>query len=117
MMRSFGLCALLLVQQAAAQEVAVGDGALLRGLDKISGATTDIELRNGATTSFGQLSVTLSECRYPVDDPASNAFAHLSIAGAGGGNVFDGWMIASSPALSALDDPRYDVWVLRCIKE
>ena len=28
--------------------------------------------------------------------------------------LFDGWMIASSPALSALDHPRYDVWVLRC---
>jgi hypothetical protein len=24
-------------------------------------------------------------------------------------------MIASSPAISALDHPRYDVWVLRCI--
>jgi len=29
--------------------------------------------------------------------------------------VFKGWMIASSPALNALDHPRYDVWVLRCI--
>ncbi|MCW8843320.1 MAG: DUF2155 domain-containing protein, partial [Rhodobacteraceae bacterium] len=28
--------------------------------------------------------------------------------------LFQGWMIASSPALSALDHPRYDVWVLRC---
>lgn len=27
---------------------------------------------------------------------------------------FDGWMTASSPALSALDHPRYDVWPLRC---
>jgi hypothetical protein len=23
-------------------------------------------------------------------------------------------MVASSPALSALDHPRYDVWVMRC---
>jgi hypothetical protein len=29
--------------------------------------------------------------------------------------VFSGWMVASSPALSALDHPRYDVWVLNCI--
>ena len=28
--------------------------------------------------------------------------------------VFTGWMVAASPALSALDDPRYDVWLLRC---
>ena len=28
--------------------------------------------------------------------------------------IFKGWMFASSPALSALDHPRYDVWVLSC---
>ena len=27
---------------------------------------------------------------------------------------FSGWMFASSPALSALDHPRYDVWVVSC---
>ena len=27
---------------------------------------------------------------------------------------FYGWMFASSPALSALDHPRYDIWVLKC---
>ncbi|MGB0800115.1 MAG: DUF2155 domain-containing protein, partial [Planktomarina sp.] len=25
-----------------------------------------------------------------------------------------GWMVASSPALNALEHPRYDIWVLRC---
>ena len=29
--------------------------------------------------------------------------------------VFVGWMIATSPALSAMDHPRYDVWVLNCV--
>jgi hypothetical protein len=28
--------------------------------------------------------------------------------------LFEGWMMASSPALNALEHPRYDVWVLRC---
>ena len=31
-----------------------------------------------------------------------------------GERLFDGWMIASSPALNALDHPRYDVWVIGC---
>ena len=43
------------------------------------------------------------------------AEAHLTIVDASAPQpVFDGWMIASSPALSALDHPRYDVWVMRC---
>jgi len=27
---------------------------------------------------------------------------------------FSGWMFADSPALSALDHPRYDLWVINC---
>ena len=29
--------------------------------------------------------------------------------------AFSGWMVASSPALNALDHSRYDIWVLRCM--
>ena len=28
--------------------------------------------------------------------------------------VFSGWMLSSSPAISALDHSVYDVWVLDC---
>ncbi|WP_347310280.1 DUF2155 domain-containing protein [Defluviimonas sp. SAOS-178_SWC] len=100
---------------ASAEEVASAPSATLRGLDKVSGETVDIDLSRGQTANFGRLAVTLSDCRYPVEDPSSNAYAHLTITDAtSGAALFDGWMIASSPALSALDDPRYDLWVLRC---
>ncbi len=105
----------LLPGAAFAQEVASAPGAILRALDKVSGVTEDLELGSGESQSFGRLTVTLSDCRYPVDDPSSNAFAHLTITDTRHQNQeFDGWMVASSPALSALDDPRYDVWLLRC---
>lgn len=90
-------------------------GAVLRGLDKMAGATSDLEVRNGATATFGTLKVTVSACRFPRDNPAADAWAHLSITDSAGARLFDGWMIASSPALSALDHPRYDIWVIRCM--
>ena len=31
--------------------------------------------------------------------------------------VFSGWMLSTSPALSAMDHSRYDVWVLRCLTD
>ncbi len=100
---------------AFAQDVESAPGALLRGLDKVAGTTTDLNLGVGQTAEFGRLTVTLGDCRYPVTDPSSNAYAFVTIADAKSGAVaFDGWMIASSPALSAMDDPRYDVWVMRC---
>lgn len=107
--------ALALAGAAAAQEVASAPGAILRALDKVSGVTEDIALASGQSQVFGRLEVRVDDCRYPVDDPASNAFAHLTIIDRRQGKAeFDGWMVAASPALSALDDPRYDVWLLRC---
>ena len=64
-----------------AQEVAaVAQGALLRGLDKINGSAQDLDLANGQSGVFGSLDVVLGECRYPVGDPAGDAFAYLTIS-------------------------------------
>lgn len=90
-------------------------GAVLRGLDRLSGAIVDIVLAPGETGRVGRLQVTLQECRYPADNPASDAFAYLRIVDPGAElELFAGWMLASSPALNPLDDPRYDLWVMRC---
>lgn len=114
MIRALAL-ALLLAQPAAAQEMARAEGALLRGLDKVSGRTTDIQLGVGQARQYGRLELRLGECRFPAGDPSSDAFAQLTIVDLSQNvTLFSGWMIASSPALSALDDARYDVWVISC---
>lgn len=92
-----------------------GDGVQLKGLDKISGEVTDLTLGRGETTAVGRIEVTLSECRYPEDNIAGEGYAWLTIRDPARDIVlFDGWMVASSPALNALDHPRYDIWVIRC---
>ncbi len=97
------------------QDVTSAPGGTLRWLDKISGVTKDLEMALGETQQHGRLAITLDDCRYPVKDPASNAFAHLTISDSLQTEpVFMGWMIATSPALSAMEHARYDVWVLRC---
>ena len=90
-------------------------GGVVRVLDKTSGATIDLELSRGQTGSMGALAVTLDDCRFPTDNPSGDAFEHLTIHyRAAVDPVFSGWMFASSPALNAMDHPRYDVWALRC---
>lgn len=86
----------------------------LRALDKMLGQPTDIELSMGQTVVFGRVAIRAIECRYPAADPAGDAFAHLEVLDLEGEALFDGWMIASSPALNALEHARYDVWVLGC---
>lgn len=110
---------LVLVAGAAfAQNVSTAPAAILRGLDKVDGSLTDIELATGQSHSYGRLDITLGECRYPVGNPSGNAYAMLTIHERGtDAPIFSGWMIAATPALNALDHARYDVWVLRCKTE
>lgn len=107
-------CGFLAVQ-GAAQEVSSAPGGVLRGLDKTSGQTVDIEMRSGQSRRYGALEILMTDCRYPAGNPSGNAFAALQITEVGKADpLFSGWMIASSPALSALEHQRYDVWVIRC---
>lgn len=107
--------ALMLPGAAGAQGMASGMRAELRGLDRVSGETTDIALAVGERTTYARLSVELVACRYPADNPNADAFAFLDIRDtARGERLFYGWMIASAPALNALDHARYDIWVLAC---
>ena len=100
---------------AQQEETESAPGAVLRGLDKFSGQVVDITMETGRVATFGRLSIALRECRYPAGNPAGNAYASVQIGEEGrDGLVFAGWMIASSPALSAMEHPRYDVWVMRC---
>ncbi|TPE49229.1 DUF2155 domain-containing protein [Amaricoccus solimangrovi] len=87
----------------------------LRALDTLDGGVTDLVLRVGETARFKRLEITAETCRVPVDDPKADAFAFLRIRDTREAEPrFSGWMLASSPALSALDHPRYDVWVVGC---
>lgn len=109
------ILSLCLAAPAAAQQATTAPGGTLRVLDKITGRTQDIEFSNGQTKTVGLLAITLSECRYPSGNRSGDAYTLLSIVYNNAADpVFRGWMVASAPALNALDHPRYDVWALRC---
>ncbi len=113
------LLALLLapaVAQAAAEEpYAV---VVLQGLDKITARISTFTARIGQMVRFGTLEITARACYKapPVEPPESAAFLQIDAVDPGrpGERVFSGWMFASSPSLSALEHPVYDVWVLDC---
>ena len=103
-------------QDTTRVEVVGGVGGELRILDKLTGAVTDLSLQPGDVAQVGFLSVSLVECRYPIDNPAGDAFSYIEILDRKENQaLFAGWLLASAPALNAMDHPRYDVWALRCI--
>lgn len=97
------------------EHVVSSSGATVRALDKLTGAVKDLTLETGGSATFGRIEVFLGDCRYPADNPSGDAYAYLVVRADGTeAPVFSGWMIASSPALNAMDHPRYDIWPLTC---
>ena len=108
---------IVVVPDVAAESIKAlsAKGASLKALDKMSGQAADVTIATGETQAFGRIEISLGECRYPEDNPTGEAYAWLTIRDPREGTtLFDGWMVASSPALNALDHARYDVWVIRC---
>lgn len=117
LLRAFAILTLFGTSLSAQDEAAVAaPGGDLRVLDKLTGDVTDLSLQNGETAALGFLKVTLNECRYPAANPSGDAYAEIVVTYRDEPQpLFTGWVLASSPALHAMDHPRYDVWALRCI--
>jgi hypothetical protein len=92
--------------------------AVLQGLDKISARVSKFEAPVGQTVGFGTLSLVVRDCQRsaPEDTPENAAFIEISETKPGEQKVklFSGWTFSSSPALSALEHPVYDVTLLEC---
>ena len=91
---------------------------VLGGLDKVTAHVSTFEVPVGKTVTFGALQITARACdkHPPEETPESAAFLEVVEARPGETphQLFSGWMFASSPALSAMDNPIYDLWVLDC---
>ncbi len=111
---AWGLAALISGPAEAIQM----QGAVLQGLDKITARISTINVAVGQTVSFGSLQITLKACdkHPPEETPESAAFLQVIEQKQDEAPVtrFSGWMFASSPALSAMEHPVYDLWVLDC---
>lgn len=113
---------LAVASPAFAQETPSGslDAAVMQGLDKVTARISTFEVRVGEEVRFGALSILVRAChkRPPTEPPESAAFVQIDDRHGDAPPVraFSGWMFASSPALSALEHPVYDVWVVDCTK-
>jgi len=86
-------------------------------LDKMTGLIRTYDVAVGETVRVARLRVRLDACRSPGDNDTHGTMAFLKVWDSkyeASDPEFSGWMFAESPALSALDHPRYDLWVINC---
>ena len=111
------------IRQADASNWIVSQTAELQLLDKITARISTKKVQVGSGTEFGTLELRVYHCAYrPPEEPPENA-AFIVIYDNGYGDrklqkaLFSGWMFASSPAISGLEHPVYDVTLLSCHNE
>ncbi len=97
-----------------------GGMAKMQALDKVTARISTLTVRVGVPRRFGRLEVVVKRCAFhPPEEPPENA-AFVTIHDLGYGNstspqkVFSGWMFSSSPAISTLEHPVYDINLLAC---
>lgn len=112
------LCLLLPGALHAAQPTVRYRTAVLQGLDKVTARIQEIVAPVDQETTFGTLAITPKACLEtpPTEPPESAAFLVIDEVRSDGTRkrLFSGWMFASTPSISALEDPIYDVWVISC---
>jgi hypothetical protein len=113
------MAAALLLAPMAAQANTI---AVLQGLDKTTARVSKFDAPVDQSVRFGTLVISVRACvkKPPEEEPNTAAFLIIDEVRPGDANgveskrVFSGWMFASSPAISALEDPIYDINVLDC---
>ncbi len=93
--------------------------ALLQGIDKVTARASSIEAPIDSSVFFGPLEIILRSCwKSPPEQMPENK-ALLEIWEHKPGElkklIFHGWMFSSSPSISALEHPVYDITVLECM--
>ena len=120
LLRSVLLAALVLVvgANAAAAETIANPIASFDGLDKITGRVTQFDVYVDETVQFGALQITPRACytRPPTETQRTAVFVEVELVSLQGSlkRIFTGWMFADSPALNAIDNAVYDIWLLDC---
>ena len=111
---------LWIVPLGLSTEMEAKSGVLLQGLDKVLARVSSMMVRVGGVVEFNTLRIQVRACyeSAPVEEPESATFLEIvEVRPQSEEEIirFSGWMFSSSPSLSFLEHPVYDVWVVKCL--
>ena len=100
--------------------------AIVQALDKVTAETIRFAVPVGQQRRWRGLVFRARACETTAaDEPMRDSIAYLEIysqprardGAVDPRRIFQGWMFASSPGLSAMQHPLYDAWVIACQAE
>lgn len=123
-MRQLAFLAAAVAALTLATPAQAAPGAVLRGLDKITGHARDFTAPVGRPVKFGTLEITVRACqKAPPEDPPEVSI-YIEVVDHPVPRTKDeppvtrplmsGWIFASNPARNGLEHAAYDVWAIDC---
>jgi hypothetical protein len=96
--------------------------AVVQALNKTTAKTSILDLKIGEKISFGSLKILAHKCwQSPLEQKPENKilleifeFKNESETKLSEKRIFYGWMFSSSPSISGLEHPIYDIIALNC---
>ena len=94
--------------------------AQFKALDKITARIKKMDINVNEEQDLGTLIIKLKSCQNRPPDYLPDSAAYIEIYDKMNlndndtGLIFSGWMFSSSPALSALEHPVYDISLISC---
>ncbi len=114
-----------------------GTGVMIGALDREKGTNVRVRVPVGSQVTYGSLRLKLSACYASNPEDALESWAYVEVTDMGRQNnnqlavlpqrnrrdmreankervIRKGWIIASSPAVTPIDHPTYDMWLVSC---
>ena len=114
-----------------------GTGVMIGALDREKGTNVRVRVPVGSQVTYGSLRLKLSACYASNPEDAIESWAYVEVVDMGRQNlnqlavlpqrdrrgmkeankervIRKGWIIASSPAVTPIDHPTYDMWLVSC---
>ncbi len=110
----FTYCALLCTLPVVAHAYTERETATLRVMNKAAGKVHTLKLPVGKMVEFEKLSILVRTCKQTDPFQAEDFFAFVEISKMSDGKIFSNWMGRNEPGDNPVQNPDYDVWLVRC---
>ena len=96
------------------------ESAILKLLDKTSNKVLEKNVKVNSSISLGSLDIKIYSCYSSPPDEVPENYILLEVIDKLNDEkeyIYRGWMISSSPDITPLEHPIYDLWLVDCISD
>lgn len=88
--------------------------AIVQVMNKAAGKTQTLNIAVGEVVNFEKLNILVRACKQSDPFDAENFYAFVEISKSDETKIFSNWMDRNNPGKMPVQNPDYDVWLVKC---